>query len=58
VAVGFGIKTAVDARAVAAYADGVVVGSAVVERVRDAEPGCAAERVAAFVAELRAGLDA
>jgi tryptophan synthase alpha chain len=58
VAVGFGIKTAAHARDVAGYADGVVVGSAVVERIRDAAPGRAAEAVAAFVAELRAGLDA
>jgi tryptophan synthase alpha chain len=34
VAVGFGVKTAADARAVASGADGVVVGSALVEAVR------------------------
>ncbi|MCO5090236.1 tryptophan synthase subunit alpha [Bosea sp. (in: a-proteobacteria)] len=34
VAVGFGVKTAADAAAIARGADGVVVGSALVERVR------------------------
>jgi tryptophan synthase alpha chain len=50
VAVGFGIRTADDARAfVAAGADGVVVGSALVERV-------ASGGVATLVAQLAAGL--
>lgn len=53
VAVGFGIKTADDARAVAGYADGVVVGSAVVQRIAGAEPGAAADAVAGLVRELR-----
>jgi tryptophan synthase alpha chain len=56
VAVGFGIKTAADAARVGAVADGVVVGSAVVQRIADAPPGGAAAAVGAFVAELRAGL--
>jgi tryptophan synthase alpha chain len=54
VAVGFGIKTADDARAVAADADGVVVGSALVQRVADDPTGAS---TAAFVAELRRALD-
>jgi tryptophan synthase alpha chain len=58
VAVGFGIKTAADAAAVAAYADGVVVGSAVVQRIAEAAPGAAAGAVASFVSELRQALDA
>lgn len=33
IAVGFGVRSAADTRAVAAYADAVVVGSAIVERV-------------------------
>lgn len=56
VAVGFGIKTAADAGAVGAIADGVVVGSAVVARIAAAAPGGAAAAVAGFVAELRAAL--
>lgn len=58
VAVGFGIKTAADARDVAKYADAVVVGSAVVQRIAAAKPGQAASSVAEFVRELRAALDA
>ena len=57
VAVGFGIKTADDARSVAEYADGVVVGSAVIRRIASAGAGQAARAVAEFVAELRAGID-
>jgi tryptophan synthase alpha chain len=59
VAVGFGIKTAADARAVAAYADGVVVGTAVIQAIAGAaDPAGACEAAAALVSELRAGLDA
>jgi tryptophan synthase alpha chain len=56
VAVGFGIKTADDARAMASLADGVVVGSAVVSRIGAAAPGTAADAIAPFIAELRAAL--
>lgn len=62
VAVGFGVKTAADATAIAAGADGVVVGSALVERLRlslDAD-GKATEKtvsaVTSLVAELAAGV--
>jgi tryptophan synthase alpha chain len=52
VAVGFGIRTPDDARRFAAISDGVVVGSAVVDRIADGPPASAPERVAALVAEL------
>lgn len=62
VAVGFGVKTAADAAIIARSADGVVVGSALVERVRlslDAE-GKATEKtvsqVTSLVSELAAGI--
>lgn len=62
VAVGFGVKTPADAIAIARGADGVVVGSALVERVRlslDAQ-GKATEKtvsaVTSLVAELAAGV--
>jgi tryptophan synthase alpha chain len=62
VAVGFGVKTAADAIAIAKGADGVVVGSALVERLRlslDAD-GKATEKtvsaVTSLVAELAAGV--
>ncbi len=57
IAVGFGIKTAEDARAVAKYADAVVVGSALVRRIADAgseEAACAS--VAELTRELRAAM--
>lgn len=53
IAVGFGISTAEQARAVAAVADGVVVGSAVVAKL-EAE---GVEGAAAFLASLRRGMD-
>jgi tryptophan synthase alpha chain len=62
VAVGFGVKTAADAAAIARGADGVVVGSALVERVRqslDADGKATAATVKAvtdLVAELAQGV--
>jgi len=53
VAVGFGISTAEQARSVARLADGVVVGSALVDALgRDGVAGASR-----FLRELRAGLD-
>jgi len=54
VAVGFGVKSAANAEAIAAHADGVVVGSAIVEALKaslDAE-GKATPRTVAAVAGL------
>ncbi len=57
VCVGFGISTAGQAREVAGYADGVVVGSALVDRIaRAATPDAAVDEAARFVAELKAGV--
>lgn len=53
-AVGFGISTPAQARTVAGLADGVVVGSALVERLGKEGPVAAGR----FLAELRAALDA
>ncbi|WNJ90445.1 tryptophan synthase subunit alpha [Bosea sp. 685] len=62
VAVGFGVKTAADAAAIAKGADGVVVGSSLVERIRlslDVQ-GKATEKtvsaVTSLVSELAAGV--
>jgi tryptophan synthase alpha chain len=52
---GFGVSTPSQAADVAAHADGVVVGSALMRRVLDGEGPL---RVGQAVAELRAGLDA
>ena len=54
VAVGFGISTPAQAAAVARIADGVVVGSALIDRIESAGP----EAAARLAAELRAALDA
>jgi tryptophan synthase alpha chain len=59
VCVGFGIRTAAHARAVAAGADGVVVGSALVDAVRqslgpDSKPGSASVRAVTDLARALA----
>ena len=56
VAVGFGIRTAADARRFSAIADGVVVGSALVDRVAAGPPAGAPERVAALIRDLAAAM--
>ena len=59
VLVGFGIKDARSAAAVGALADGVVVGSALVEHLAGAASAAdAAARAGQFLAPLRAALDA
>jgi tryptophan synthase alpha chain len=58
VAVGFGVRDAASAAAIAEFADAVVIGSALVERLADAdsaEAACAAARE--FLAPIRAALD-
>jgi tryptophan synthase alpha chain len=58
VLVGFGIRDAASAAALAPAADGVVVGSALVDAIsRAATPQAAAEAAAGFLAPLRAALD-
>jgi tryptophan synthase alpha chain len=55
VLIGIGVSNRAQAAEVASVADGAVVGSAVVRRMLD---GGGPEAVGAFVADLRAGLDA
>lgn len=57
VCVGIGVSDREQAASVGAYADGVIVGSAIVRAAGDGEPAGAPERVAALVRELRAGVD-
>jgi tryptophan synthase alpha chain len=52
VAVGFGIRSAADARRFSAIADGVVVGSALVDAVAAGPVAGASERVAALIRDL------
>jgi tryptophan synthase alpha chain len=59
VCVGFGVRTAAHARAIAAAADGVVVGSALVDAVRqslglDSKPGSATVRAVTDLARVLA----
>ena len=62
VAVGFGVKTAENAAAVAAHADGVVVGTALISVLKDTldADDAATERtvpaVSAYVADLARGV--
>jgi tryptophan synthase alpha chain len=59
VLIGFGIKDAASAASVAGAADGVVVGSALVETLAGAaDPQDAAARAAAFLLPIRQALDA
>ena len=61
-AVGFGIKDVPSATAIAAFADAVVVGSALVDRMGSIDPGVdsasAVSDAAGLIAQMRAGLDA
>lgn len=56
VAVGIGVRDRASAAAVAAYADGVIVGSSIVRAMGEGPAGEAPARVAALVGELRAGI--
>ena len=58
VGVGFGIRDARSARAIAAHADAIVIGSRIITEIEQAPPGEAATRAAAFVASIRSALDA
>lgn len=59
VGVGFGISDAASAKAVAAVADGIIVGSALVRRVAEnlEQPDVIPAKVAAVLAEMRAAMD-
>ena len=55
IAVGFGISNAEHVRAVAAFADAAVIGSAIVQLIERTPPHEAPGAVGQFIAELRAG---
>jgi len=58
VAVGFGVRDAASAKAIAGFADAVVIGSALVERLAGAtEADAIATRARGFLAPIRAALD-
>lgn len=56
VAVGIGVRDRQSAAEVARFADGVIVGSAVVRAAGEGDPAGAPARVGALVRELRAGV--
>lgn len=57
VCVGFGVSTPEQAARIASFADGVVVGSALVERIAAADsPDAAVDAAGRFVGELKAAL--
>jgi tryptophan synthase alpha chain len=58
VGVGFGIRDAATAEAVARIADAVVVGSRIISEIETAPEGECVNRVRHLVAELRRGVDA
>jgi tryptophan synthase alpha chain len=57
VAVGFGIRTGEHARAVAEFADGVVIGSELIRRIDGAGRDGAAAAAGQFISEIRDALD-
>ena len=57
VGVGFGIRDAASARAIAEHADAVVIGSRVIQEIENGAPEGAAARAGAWLAGIRAALD-
>jgi len=57
VGVGFGIRDAESARAIAVHADAVVIGSRIIAEIENGSPADAPARAAAFVAMIRRALD-
>ncbi|MEC5161404.1 tryptophan synthase alpha chain [Janthinobacterium sp. CG_23.3] len=58
IGVGFGIRDAATAKAVAAVADAVVIGSRIIQEIENAPPQGAPAAVRSFVAGIREALDA
>jgi len=57
VGVGFGIRDAASARAIAAHADAVVIGSRIIEEIERGPAEEAPARAAAWLATIRAAMD-
>ena len=58
VGVGFGIRDAASARAIAAHAEAIVIGSRIITEIESGAPSEAASRAGAFVGTIRRALDA
>jgi tryptophan synthase alpha chain len=57
IGVGFGIRDAASAAAIAAHADAVVIGTRIIQEVEAGAPEIAAERAGAWLAGIRRALD-
>lgn len=57
VGVGFGIRDAQTAGAIASFADAVVVGSRIVQEIESSDPVIVVDKVRTLVSGLRAGMD-
>lgn len=57
VGVGFGIRDAASAQAIAAHADAVVIGSRIIQEIEAGPPEGAASRAGAWLATIRHALD-
>ena len=58
VGVGFGIRDAATAKAVAEFADAVVIGSAIIQQMENAAAGEQVAQAGKFMLSIRAALDA
>jgi tryptophan synthase alpha chain len=58
VGVGFGIRDAAGAQAIAAHADAVVIGSRIIQEIEAGAPDQAAPRAGAWLATIRSAIDA
>ena len=57
VGVGFGIRDAASAQAIASHADAVVIGSRIIQEIETGPPATSAERAGAWLAGIRSALD-
>ena len=58
VGVGFGIRDAASAQAIAAHADAIVIGSRIIQEIESGPPAEAASRAGAWLGTIRHALDA
>ena len=58
VGVGFGIRDAATARAIAEHADAVVIGSRILQLIGDQSGAAIAEKAASFLQGIREAVDA
>ena len=57
VGVGFGIRDATSAQAIAAHADAIVIGSRIIQEIENGAPDAAAARAGTWLAGIRSALD-